>query len=97
MTVSIVVTAEVKPENFEALMHAMKTVARASLGNEPGCLQFDILTDQVEPSKLMLYEVYADEAASLAHQQTPHFQAFIEAGVPLFAAHSMKAFGRAAP
>jgi autoinducer 2-degrading protein len=97
MTISLVVRAVARPASAQQLMAALKEVAEASVKEEPGCLQFDILTDQEDPLKLMLYEVYADEAATKAHQQTPHFQKFLAHGVPLFESHDLKPFQRAAP
>ena len=39
---ALVVTIQIKPEFRDAFMEAMLDDARGSLGNEPGCLQFDV-------------------------------------------------------
>ena len=40
---------------------------------EPGCLRFDILRNEKEPSKFLLYEVYRTTDDHKAHQQTAHY------------------------
>ena len=70
---ALVVTIQVKPEHKEAFMEAMLDDARGSVGNEPGCLRFDVLQDTEDPNRIHLYEVYRDEAAIEAHRQAPHY------------------------
>ncbi len=50
---------------------------------EPGCRHFDVLVDPKDPTRAMLYEIYDDEAAFVAHQATPHFKRYVEEAVPL--------------
>jgi len=45
----------------------------------------------------MLYEVYADEKAFDAHQQTPHFKKYIAEAVPLLVSRRRHVWNRAAP
>lgn len=71
--IALFVTLEVRPESREELLAAISAQGSASLEREPGCLQFDICVDTVDPNRVMLYEVYADEAAFDAHGKTPHF------------------------
>jgi len=52
---------------------------------EPGCRQFDVLVDPTDRTQVMLYEVYVDEKAFDAHQQTAHFKKYIAEAVPLLA------------
>jgi autoinducer 2-degrading protein len=90
----LVVNIEVKPENVDRFMAELLANARAARA-EPGCKQFDVLVDKDDPTKLMLYEIYKDEAAFETHQQTPHFKHYIEHGVPL-AASRVRTFMRRA-
>jgi quinol monooxygenase YgiN len=53
--------------------------ARSSLENEPGCSRFDVLSVEHEPSKIVLYEIYADAAAFDRHLQTQHYKVFAAA------------------
>lgn len=40
---------------------------------EPGNLRFDILQDDSDPSKFILYEVYTSQEAVNGHKETPHY------------------------
>src|SRR5262249_45809908 len=44
---------------------------------EPGVERFVIHRSRAEPTQFFFYEVFADEAAFAAHQQTPHFKGLI--------------------
>jgi quinol monooxygenase YgiN len=61
---------------------------------EPGCKQFDVLVDPNDRTKAMLYEVYNDEKAFEAHQQTPHFKKYIAEAVPLLASRERSVWKR---
>ena len=54
----------------------MTAQAGRCLDNEPGCLQFDVGQDPKDPARLVMLEVYKDEAAIKAHQETQHFKDF---------------------
>jgi quinol monooxygenase YgiN len=38
----------------------------------PGCRQFDVCRDPLDPALFFLYELYDDEAAIQAHLDSPH-------------------------
>jgi quinol monooxygenase YgiN len=59
---------EVKPGEREAVLEAVKAHAARSLSSEPGTLQFDVLVPVDEDDKVMLYEMYVDEAAFEVHR-----------------------------
>jgi quinol monooxygenase YgiN len=44
---------------------------------EPGVEQFVIHRSRSEPAKFFFYEVFKDEAAFAAHQQTAHFKQLV--------------------
>ena len=50
--------------------------ARASLADEPGCRQFDVLVPENEPNRIVLYEIYDDADAFDAHLRSAHFETF---------------------
>jgi autoinducer 2-degrading protein len=62
----------VKADRIEEFKHASIANHKESI-NEPGNLRFDILQDDADPSKFVLYEAYASEKASAAHKNTPHY------------------------
>ena len=79
------VNIRIKPENVDAFMKKCLENARDAR-KEPGCKQFDVLVDPKDGTKVMLYEVYNDEKAFEAHQQTPHYLRWKERVAPMMAA-----------
>lgn len=82
--ICMLIEVRVKKEALEEFMEVITYDARHSEQDEPGCLRFDVLRDSDDPLKFYFYEVYRDEAARLAHRQTPHFvkwAAFAEKGL----------------
>lgn len=59
--------------DFMALLQAN---AQTSLQQEPGCHHFDVCVDQACPTRILLYEIYTDEAAFAAHLASAHYQGF---------------------
>ena len=94
MSFVLVVNIRIKPENVEAFMSRLAENAR-NARKEPGCRQFDVLVDPKERTKVMLYEVYDDEAAFEAHQQTPHFKKYVAEAVSLLASRERQVFTKA--
>jgi len=90
------VDLRIKPENVESFMtRALENAAQSR--KEPGCRQFDVLVDPKEPTRVMLYEVYLDDKAFEAHQQTAHFKKYLAEAVPLLASRERHVWTRAAP
>ena len=84
MSFVLAVNIRIKPENVDAFMKGVLENA-GSARKEPGCRQFEVLVDPQERTKVMLFEVYDDESAFEAHQQTPHFKRYVAEAVPLLA------------
>lgn len=78
------VNLKVKREDVDSFVKQLLENARQARA-EPGCKQFDVLVDPKDRTKMMLYEVYADEKAFEAHQQTAHFKKYLAEAVPLLA------------
>jgi autoinducer 2-degrading protein len=57
--------------------------ADASVRNEPGCLQFDVLEPECESDRVLLYEIYSDRAAFDEHRRSEHFRIFADASEAL--------------
>jgi (4S)-4-hydroxy-5-phosphonooxypentane-2,3-dione isomerase len=83
----------VKRENLDAFVRMAQENAR-NARKEPGCRQFDVLADPQDPTRMMLYEVYDDERAFEAHQQTPHFKKYLADAVPLLASRERQIWKR---
>jgi (4S)-4-hydroxy-5-phosphonooxypentane-2,3-dione isomerase len=88
------VNIRIKPENVDTFMKKALENAREAR-KEPGCRQFDVLVDPKESARVMLYEVYDDEQAFEAHQQTPHFRKYVAEAVPLLASRERQVWKRA--
>ena len=90
----LVVNIRIKPESVERWMKMALENAREAR-KEPGCKQFDVLVDPHDRAQVMLYEVYTDERAFEAHQQTVHFKKYLAEAVPLLASRSRHVWRRA--
>ena len=67
-----------KPGRGDAIEAALKRVAPLVKEREPGCKLYQASRSQDNPDNFLLYELYEDEAALLAHRDTPHFKEIIE-------------------
>ena len=76
--VVMIIEVHIKPDRRAEFLEAIKHDAVHSEQDEPGCLRFDVLQDNADPNKFYYYEVYRDEAARLAHRETPHFKEYDE-------------------
>jgi quinol monooxygenase YgiN len=74
----LVVTAfwEASPGEEEAVAAILSRFA-PQVREEPGVESFVIHRSRTEPAKFFFYEVFKDEAAFAAHQQTAHFKSLV--------------------
>lgn len=79
MPFAVCVTFTLHPQHRDAFMPLMLNNARTSLDFEPGCHQFDVLSDPDRPDEVFLYEVYESPAAFQTHLDSDHFQRFDQA------------------
>lgn len=61
------------PDKVDAFIEAILANARGTR-QEPGNLRFDISQANDDADQFLLYEVYTNEAAFHAHQQTEHYK-----------------------
>lgn len=71
----IQVFVRVKPDAIAAFRDATLENARGSL-REPGVLRFDVCQDREDPTRFVLFEVYRDAEAPVAHKATAHYLAW---------------------
>ncbi|MBX9751500.1 MAG: antibiotic biosynthesis monooxygenase [Roseococcus sp.] len=73
--IALVVEFKLKPGAHAAFDAIIRDHAAGTLADEPGCERFDVLQPKgkggPDDSRVMLYEVYADDAAFQAHTQNP--------------------------
>jgi (4S)-4-hydroxy-5-phosphonooxypentane-2,3-dione isomerase len=70
-----------QPGQGDMVEAALQKMADAVARDEPGCLLYRASRSVEEPDVFVLYEEYVDEAALLAHRDTPHFRELIEGAV----------------
>ncbi|WP_165064924.1 putative quinol monooxygenase [Paludisphaera rhizosphaerae] len=73
----VIANIQVKPECVEAFRAACVENSRGSL-QEPGCLRFDVLQQNDDPTKFSLYEIYRTPEGFAAHKETTHYAAWAE-------------------
>ena len=94
MSFVLEVQLRIKPENVDRFMKQVLENAQHAR-KEPGCKQFDVLVDPHDRTQVMLYEIYTDEQAFEAHQQTAHFKKYLAEAVPLLASRARHVWRRA--
>jgi autoinducer 2-degrading protein len=67
-----IVNINVLPEYVEQFKSASLENAKNTV-NEPQNIRFDVLQEDDDPTKFVLYEVYTDEKGLDAHKQTDHY------------------------
>lgn len=81
---AVIVRVRVKPGTAEAFLKACLGNHQGSI-QEPGNRRWEVLRVHGEPDRFILDELYVDEAAFKAHQQTAHFLRWKEAVTDLMA------------
>ncbi|MBJ3777122.1 putative quinol monooxygenase [Acuticoccus mangrovi] len=65
-----------KPGKTAALVELLETMAPRCRA-EPGNLRWDIWEDPAQEGRFVLDELYVDDAAIVAHRDTPHFKDYL--------------------
>jgi autoinducer 2-degrading protein len=94
MSYVLQVQIAIKPENVDKFMPKVLENAAAAR-KEPGCLTFDVNVDPQDRTKIMLYEIYRDEAAFQEHQKGEAFKKYLAEAVPLLATRERRFWTRA--
>lgn len=88
------VNINIKPENVDAFMAQVLENAR-SARSEAGCRQFEVLVHPEDKTKVMLFEVYDNQAAFEAHQAGAAFKKYLANAVPLLASRERQFWNKA--
>jgi len=67
-----IVHVEVRPEHVEDFIRATTENHYESV-KEPGNLRFDVLRNDAQPNRFLLYEAYENEEKAAAHKLTAHY------------------------
>ena len=76
----VLVKVQVKAELIDEFKTAILRNASLSVERDPGCVRFDVLQQQDDPTRWYFYEVYEQEQAWIDHRSAAHFLAFKEVG-----------------
>lgn len=91
--VALVVEFTLKPGAHAAFDAIIRDHAAGTLADEPGCERFDVLQPRGKEgpdlTRVMLYEVYADDAAFQAHTKNPRLARTRTAYEPLIEGRSI--------
>jgi len=68
MPVRLIITMQAKPGKGAELAQAMAGRCR-EVQQEPGCQQFEVFQSALDPDRLILLELWADQAALDVHAQ----------------------------
>jgi len=71
-------------------MEAIKENGAASV-KEPGCREFNVSVLARNPNHVVLYEVYDNEAALVAHRTTDHFKKYQAATAKMVVGRNVRA------
>ncbi len=71
--IALIVRLEVRTEQLECFLAAIRQNAQHTFTREHGCKYFDVTQDAKQPTQFIFYELYDDEAALEAHRAAAHF------------------------
>ena len=76
----VLVRVQVRPELLAEFKTAILENAKLSVQRDPGCVRFDVLQQEDDPTRWFFYEVYEREQAWIDHRESAHFLAFKDVG-----------------
>ncbi|HWC29073.1 MAG TPA: putative quinol monooxygenase [Dehalococcoidia bacterium] len=68
---TVILFAKILPQHVEDYVTNMRICAEAT-NKEEGCIRYEVMQDNADPSMMCLFQVFADEAAYQVHQDTEH-------------------------
>jgi quinol monooxygenase YgiN len=74
----LMVELEIDASQLEQFKAAIKENGESAVRVEPGCLAFNAVFEKDNPTRVRLFEIYANADAFKAHQETPHFKKYVE-------------------
>jgi (4S)-4-hydroxy-5-phosphonooxypentane-2,3-dione isomerase len=75
---AIIATIEVAPGKRDQVLPLLMAHGARCLKDEPRTLQFDVMIPREDDSRLLVHEVYQDDAAFDAHRSGPSIAKFRE-------------------
>lgn len=78
--ISFTVRMKFLPGDLEAIHECLRELTLASR-QEPGCVSYVPHIIETDPTSVVIYEQYRDEAALEAHRATAHFERWANGGL----------------
>lgn len=78
--ISFTVRMKFLPEDREAIQECLHQLTAASR-EEPGCVSYIPHILETDPTTVVIYEQYRDDAALEAHRATDHFERWANGGL----------------
>jgi quinol monooxygenase YgiN len=78
--VSLIVWFKFVPEDRAEVADLLRLLT-AQTRQEPGCVSYTPHPLQEDPDTVVVYEQYRDEAALMAHRDSPHFKKYAAGGL----------------
>jgi len=75
---AIIGTIEVAPGKRDQVLPLLMAHRARCLKDEPGTLQFEVMISREDDSRLLVHEIYQDDAAFDAHRSGPSIAKFRE-------------------
>jgi len=66
----------IDPAQGDRYRAALAEEIEASIDLEPGVLALQAVSDRDNPARIIVFEIYTDEAAYMTHLETPHFHKY---------------------
>ncbi|MEZ0167889.1 putative quinol monooxygenase [Microvirga sp. TS319] len=85
----VIVDFRLYPGMGTAFRRLVDANARISAGTEPSCRRFDVVEPHEDRDRVLLVEVYDDEAGFDAHVRSDHYKHFDTESAPLVSAKSV--------
>lgn len=78
--IGIVMHVRTKPDKSNEFAQLMAQLQKDVRANEPDVLVYQVMRSDDDPALFLVTEVFADEAAYLAHPEMPYHKAMAAAG-----------------
>lgn len=86
--IALIVQLRAAAGKRDVLLGFARRQARNTVENEEGCLHFDVLVPRDSDDRIVLYEIYRDEAALDLHRKQPYSVKYFEETAALVAERS---------
>ncbi len=80
--IATIVYVDVIPEYVDEFVK-ITTYNHENSRKEPGNVRFDVLRDNNDPARFVLFEVYRDTESAAAHKETEHYKKWRETVAPM--------------